>query len=60
MNMAEQHDVVGQVRDGAVGQTARAKEIRRLQVIRQVTHLGWDALPGIGFDVKDMPGAPAA
>jgi len=38
----------------------RAKEIRRLQVIRQVTHLGWDALPGIGFDVKDMPGAPAA
>jgi hypothetical protein len=43
MNMAEQHDVVGQVRwrrrtDGS------SQEIRRLQVIRQVTHLGGDAL----------------
>jgi hypothetical protein len=24
-------------------------------VIRQVTHLGWDALPGIGFDAEDPP-----
>jgi hypothetical protein len=59
MNMAEQHNVVGQVRGGAVGQTARAKEIRRLQVIRQITHLNWDALPGIGFDAEDLPGHPA-
>jgi hypothetical protein len=28
------------------------------RVIRQVTHLGWDAPPGIGFDVEDLPGAP--
>jgi hypothetical protein len=39
---------------------ARAEEIRRLQVIRRVTHLGGDALPGIGFDAEDLPGAPAA
>ena len=58
LDMAEQHDVVGQVRDSTVGQTARAEEIRRLQVIRQVTRLGWDAPPGIGFDAEDPPGAP--
>jgi hypothetical protein len=35
---------------------ARAEEIRRLQVIRRVTHLGWTAPPGIGFDAEDLPG----
>jgi hypothetical protein len=37
---------------------ARAEEIRRLQVIGRVTHLGWDAPPGIGFDAEDLPEAP--
>jgi hypothetical protein len=29
-------------------------------VIRQATHLGGDALPGIGLTPKTRPGAPAA
>ena len=49
--MAEQHDVAGQVR-WPRRQMARAEEIWRLQVIRRVTHLGWDAPPGIGFDAE--------
>src|SRR5436305_15026983 len=56
--MAEQHDVAGQVRDGTVGQMARAEEIRRLQVIRRVTRPGLGIPAGIGFDAEDLPGAP--
>ena len=30
------------------------------RVIRQLTRLGWDALPGIGSGAEDLPGHPAA
>jgi hypothetical protein len=34
-------------------------EPKRSGVVRRVTHLGWDAPPGIGFHAEDLPEAPS-